>query len=148
MKRTFVIGSVALALALSAPAVLAGAAATDQKPADAKSSEPAPIARADTARPPDNTGVNARDKSHDTTLPTDQSNAKSDLELAAAIRKAIVDDKSLSVIAQNVKVVTQGGTVTLRGPVQTADEKTRIGQLARNTAGVKSVDNQLDIKQR
>jgi osmotically-inducible protein OsmY len=64
------------------------------------------------------------------------------------VRKAIVDDKSLSTLAHNVKVVTQGGTVTLRGPVQSADEKSRIGQLAQNTAGVTRVENQLDIKQR
>ena len=147
MKRTIVTGAVALALALSAPIALAGAAATDQKPADAKPAASTPDTRTDPARPPDNTGVNARDKSHDTTLPMDQSNAKSDLDLAAAIRKQIVDDKSLSTDAKNVKVVTQGGTVTLRGPVKDAEEKRQVAQIARTTRGVTSVDDQLEIKQ-
>ena len=142
MKRKLVFGVAAAALALSAQIALAGTAATDQKQASEQD------ARAEPARPADNTGINARDKSGATTLPTDQSGAKSDLELAAAVRKAIVDDESLSTLAHNVKVVTQGGAVTLRGPVQSADEKTRIGTLAQNTAGVTRVDNQLDIKQR
>ena len=111
MNRKINLIAAAAALALAAPVVFAGAAATDQKPAAERSA---------TAKPADNTGVNARDKAGATTLPTDQSGAKSDLELAAAIRKSIVDDKSLSVMAQNVKIVTQGGTVTLRGPVVSA----------------------------
>ena len=151
MKRTIVFGAVVFALALSAPAAFAATAATDQQPTAAPTREPAPAAspaRTDTpARPADNTGINARDKSGQTTLPTDQSSAKSDLDLAAAIRKGIVDDKSLSTMAQNVKVVTQNGTVTLRGPVKNEEEKRQIGQIARLTAGVTRVDNQIDVKQ-
>ena len=150
MKRMTCITAVAVALALSGPVALAGAAATDQKPATADKHAPAPAAdkRTDPSHPVDNTAQNERDKSGASTVPTDQSGAKSDLELAANIRKAIVGDKSLSTLAHNVKVVTQNGTVTLRGPVKTADEKNRIGQLAHNTAGVARVDNQHDIKQR
>ena len=140
MKRSILSSAVAVALALAAPVAFAGTAATDRKPESAPVNEP--------ARPADNTGVNVRDKSGATTLPTDQSGASFDLELAAAVRKAIVEDESLSTLAHNVKVVTQGGSVTLRGPVQTADEKSRIGQLAQGTAGVTRVENQLDIKQR
>jgi osmotically-inducible protein OsmY len=123
-------------LALCATPVLAGPAATDQKPVAAP------------ARDADNTAMNKRDSSNATTLPTDQSNAKSDLQVAAAVRKAITSDKSLSTLAHNVKVVTQNGEVTLRGPVKTADEKSRVAQLATNTAGVTRVNNELDIKQR
>ena len=141
MKPSILSSAVAVALALAAPIAFAEAAAADQKPL---ASEPA----AEPARPADNTGINARDKSGATMVPTDQSGAQFDLELAAAVRQAIVEDDSLSVLAQNVKVVTQDGAVTLRGPVQTAEEKNRIGQLARNTAGVTRVENQLDIKQR
>jgi hypothetical protein len=141
MKRSILSSAVAVALALAAPVAFADAAAKDQKAPDFGPNT-------ESTRPADNTRVNTRDKSGATKVPTDQSNAKFDLELAAAVRKAIVEDKSLSTLAHNVKVVTQGGTVTLRGPVQTADEKNRIGQVAQRTAGVTRVENQLDIKQR
>jgi osmotically-inducible protein OsmY len=143
MKRTHVFGAVAVALALATPVAFSAVAATDQKP----EKSPAPVSQVEPARPADNTGINARDKSGATKVPTDQSGAKSDIELAAAVRRAIVDDESLSTLAHNVKVVTQGGTVTLRGPVQNEEEKRQVGQLARLTPGVTNVDNQLDIKQ-
>ena len=145
MKRKHAFGAVAVALALATPVAFAAVAATDQNPAAEKS--PAPPSQVEPARPADNTGINARDKSGATTLPTDQSGAKPDVELAAAVRKAIVEDESLSTLAHNVKVVTQGGAVTLRGPVQNEEEKRQVGQLARLTPGVTNVDNQLDIKQ-
>ena len=53
-------------------------------------------------------------------------------------------DKSLSVQAHNVKVVTNGGVVTLRGPVKSADERMRIEKLAKNVHGVNSVKNELE----
>lgn len=93
----------------------------------------------------DNTGVNARDKSGNTLTPQKQLNSESDLKVLAAVRSAIVDDDNLSMSAHNVKVMVTNGAVTLRGPVKNANEKTRIEQLARNVAGVVSVDNRLDI---
>ena len=94
----------------------------------------------------DNTSVNERDKSPDTVKPTDQPNNSADIHVAAAVRKAIVDDKSLSMLAHNVKLVAANGTVTLRGPVSSSSEKAKVGQIAANTGGVSSVDNQLDVK--
>lgn len=94
----------------------------------------------------DNTTVNKRDKSPDTVKPTDQPNNSADIHVAAAVRKAIVDDKSLSMLAHNVKLVAANGTVTLRGPVSSSSEKAKVGQIAANTGGVSSVDNQLDVK--
>jgi osmotically-inducible protein OsmY len=52
----------------------------------------------------------------------------------------------MSTNAQNVKVVTQNGHVTLRGPVNTQDEKDTIGKMAADIAGQASVDNQLEVK--
>ncbi len=94
---------------------------------------------------PSNTGVNKRD-AHDNGSPTadNQSNKQPDIRTAADVRKAIVDDKSLSVQAHNVKVLASGGVVTLRGPVNNADEKKRIEQLAKNVPGVTSVKNELE----
>lgn len=96
--------------------------------------------------PADNTGVNARDRSSQTTTAFDQPNDKADIKLAAAVRHAIVKDKSLSMSAHNVKLVVAGGVVTLRGPVDSADEKARVETLVRGVSGVSRVDNQLDVK--
>jgi hypothetical protein len=110
-------------------------------------SAPLGIARAQmpTSTSPDNTGVNARDRSDFAVTADRQSNNKADIHLAARVRRAIVKDKSLSTTAHNVKVVCNNGQVTLRGPVKSDQEKTRIGQDAQAIAGVNSVDNQLEI---
>lgn len=93
----------------------------------------------------DNTDLNTRDKSDDTLTPQKQTNSKSDIEVLAAVRSAIVDDKNLSVAAHNVKIVVAKGVVTLRGPVKSASEKARVEELTRKVAGVSNIDNQLDI---
>jgi hyperosmotically inducible protein len=93
----------------------------------------------------DNTSVNKRDQGHDTAMPTDQPNNKADIAFAANVRSAIVKDKSLSTKAHNVKLVASAGTVVLRGPVTSADEKTKVEAIVSAVAGVKRVDNQLDI---
>ena len=93
-----------------------------------------------------NTEINNRDRSSDTMKPTDQPNDKADLKLAAAVRRAIVNDKDLSITAHNVKLVAAGGAVTLRGPVATEAEKARVGQLAAGVEGVVHVNNELDVK--
>ena len=94
----------------------------------------------------DNTKINQRDKDADTTTPTDQPNNKADIQVAAEVRNTIVKDKSLSTLGHNVKLVASNGTVTLRGPVANAEEKSKIAQLAASVHGVTQVDNQLDIK--
>jgi len=94
---------------------------------------------------PDNTAVNVRDRQAATPTPVDQPNNKVDVQLAANVRQAIVNDRSLSMSAHNVKLVAASGVVTLRGPVATTQERTRVGELATHVAGVTRVDNQLDV---
>ncbi len=95
---------------------------------------------------PDNTAINERDRSSDTQTSGDQSNSSADLKITQAIRQALMKDSELSMTAKNIKVVTANGHVTLRGPVNTAQEKARIDQLAKSAAGGARIDNQLDIK--
>src|SRR5678816_2145649 len=71
-------------------------------------------------QPPDNTKVNARDRSPSQATADQQTNTRSDIEITRDIRRAIVNDKTLSTYAHNVKVITKHGEVTLKGPVQTA----------------------------
>ena len=95
----------------------------------------------------DNTKKNERDKSGDTTTPLDQSNAAEDLKITQNIRQAVMKDDSLSTNAKNVKIITTaGGLVTLRGPVNTAEEKSKIEALAAEAAGKDKVTNQLEVK--
>ena len=97
---------------------------------------------------PDNTGRNVRDRSGDTVTPGDQSNKKADLQLTQELRKALMADKSLSTNAKNVKIITANGVVTLRGPVNTAQEKATIEAKAQSIAGAHNVESQLEIVRR
>jgi hyperosmotically inducible periplasmic protein len=93
----------------------------------------------------DNTGKNVRDRDDQSVTATDQSNDPADLKLTADIRKMIVGDGSLSTMAKNVKIVTIGGVVTLRGPVEKEKEKAAIESHAKQ-AGAKKITNELEIK--
>ena len=94
----------------------------------------------------DNTGRNAADRDDKTLTPMDQGNSKADLETTARIRREIVAAKNMSVNAQNIKVITNGGKVTLRGPVNSAEEKRLIAEIADRVARHENVDNQLEVK--
>jgi hyperosmotically inducible periplasmic protein len=96
---------------------------------------------------PDNSAKNERDRSGETKTSGDQSNSSEDTKITADIRRAIVKDSSLTMAAKNVKVITAGGIVTLRGPVNSAEEKTKIEQLATAAANGAKIDNQLEIKE-
>ena len=74
-----------------------------------------------------------------------QKENKNDREITRQIRKALVADKSLSTYAHNVKVITTDGTVTLRGPVRSGDEKSSIEAKAKAIAGVNEVKNELTV---
>src|ERR1700751_2146643 len=95
---------------------------------------------------PDNTAVNKRDRSRETQTSGDQSNSSADLKITQAIRQALMKDSELSTTAKNIKIITDNGQVTLRGPVKNAQEKAKITQLARSAAGGSNIDDQLDVK--
>ncbi len=94
----------------------------------------------------DNTATNERDRSGETKTSGDQSNSSADLKITQAIRQALMKDDQLSMTAKNIKIITANGQVTLRGPVKTAQEKSKIDQLARSAASGAKIENQLDVK--
>ena len=94
----------------------------------------------------DNTGRNARDRDGATLTPLDQSDNARDVTITQQIRHSITGDKTMSLDAHNVKIITIEGVVTLRGPVKSVDEKLSIASIAETTPGVLKVDNQLDVK--
>ena len=101
---------------------------------------------ADKTVAPDNSGINERDRSEQTLTPENQSQSKSDIALAADIRRAVVAQDGLSVAGQNIKIITHDGAVTLRGPVKNSVERASIEKTVRKAAGTSTVDNQLEIK--
>lgn len=94
---------------------------------------------------PDNSGRNVRDRDDQTKTSGDQSESEADRTITQNIRAAITADDALSVNGKNVKIITSDGTVTLRGPVKDDKEKAEIEAKAKKVAGVKKVDNQLEI---
>jgi osmotically-inducible protein OsmY len=94
----------------------------------------------------DNSKRNTADRNEASVTPGDQGNSEADIAITREIRQKVVDRDDLSVNAQNVKIVTNGGVVTLRGPVANAKEKAEIASIAKQAAGVKRVDNQLEAE--
>ena len=124
----------------------------DQAPADRGTSHGGTPTSTDQQQPSDypadNTGRNMRDWDADTPTADRQSNAAGDVELTRRIRQAIVNDKSLSTSAHNVKIVAENGVVTLRGPVVSEKERDEVAAAAKKVSGVKRVDNRLDVASR
>ena len=94
---------------------------------------------------PDNTKLNQRDRQPGEPTADQQKENTSDRDLAKQVRQSFVHDKSLSTYAHNVKVIAQGGKVTLKGPVHSEEEKNALGAKAAEIAGASNVDNQLDV---
>jgi hyperosmotically inducible protein len=127
LKSTFAAGAVALGLVLGG-GVFSAAAQDTKAPA------------------PDNTKVNKRDRSKAEPTSDQAKNNVNDRDIMQKIRKSVVDDKSLSTYAHNVKIVSQNGKVTLKGPVRSEEEKKTIEQKAAEVAGAGNVTNEITIK--
>jgi hyperosmotically inducible periplasmic protein len=95
---------------------------------------------------PDNTKVNERDQSQNEPTADQQKDNRSDRDITQQIRQSLMKDKSLSTYAHNVKIVTQHGQVTLKGPVRSEDEKKAIEAKAAEVAGDGKVTSELNIK--
>ena len=120
--------------------LLAGSWALSQEPSAPSSDKDA------TAPQADNTKVNQRDRNAGELTADQQKENRSDRDITQQIRKAIVQDKSLSSYAHNVKIITQDGTVTLKGPVRSEEEKKAIEAKAAEVAGGQKIDSQLEVK--
>ena len=95
---------------------------------------------------PDNTRENKKDRAAGAVTADQQKDNTSDRDLSKKIRRAIMDDKSLSTYAHNVKVVSQHGKVTLRGPVHNEQEKAAVAAKAAEIAGADNVVNEITVK--
>jgi osmotically-inducible protein OsmY len=127
ISRKGAVGSLALSLVLAAGTLALGQDAT-----------PAPA--------PDNTKTNERDRNASQATADQQKENRSDRDITRDIRRAIMQDKSLSTDAHNVKIVSQNGMVTLKGPVSSEEEKSTIEAKATEVAGKENVTSQIEVK--
>jgi osmotically-inducible protein OsmY len=95
--------------------------------------------------PADNTKVNTRDRAKGAATADQQKENDADRDVTQKIRQALMQDKSLSSYAHNVKVITQGGQVTLKGPVRSDQEKQTVEAKAVAVAGAGHVTNQMSV---
>jgi osmotically-inducible protein OsmY len=97
------------------------------------------------AQSADNTKINKQDGSQKELTADQQGETKQDREITQEIRRAIVKDNSLSTYAHNVKIITVGGMVTLKGPVRSEKEKRAIEEKAVQIAGNDKIKSEIDI---
>jgi hyperosmotically inducible periplasmic protein len=102
-------------------------------------------AHQDTSAPPDNTKMNQRDRNQREPTADQQKENSNDRDLAQQIRRALVKDKSLSSNAHNVKVIAQNGAVTLKGPVDSEQEKQAVEAKAAQIAGADKVNSEIQV---
>jgi hyperosmotically inducible periplasmic protein len=125
-----------IAFQLSALACVLALASAFASAQDSSAQQPAP----------DNTKVNQRDRNKAEPTADQQKENQPDREIARKIRRSIVQDKTLSTYAHNVKIITQDGMVTLKGPVRSDEEKTAVEAKATAIAGADKVTSQLEVK--
>lgn len=101
--------------------------------------------QAATRTAPDNSAVNQRDRAAHEVTAGQQSFSERDTQITRQIRQAIVANDKLSTYAHNVKIITINGSVTLKGPVETAGERDEIYRQAVRVAGRNFVVNELEI---
>ncbi len=94
----------------------------------------------------DNTKTNRRDRDKSQVTADQQKENSSDRELARKVRRAIVSDKSLSSYAHNIKVIARDGTVTLKGPVHSEQEKQAIEAKAGEAVGEDKIKSEISVK--
>jgi len=96
----------------------------------------------------DNSAQNKGSARKDAITAEKQGNSKDEITVLAAVRKSIVAEKGLSMDAKNVKILFSYGIVTLKGPVDSEAEKSKVEALARGCAGVNSVKNLITVAEK
>ena len=97
------------------------------------------------SRNADHVSANYRDRIAEEVTAGQQGQDKNDLKITQTIRKAITEEKSFSMDAHNVKIITQNGAVTLKGPVKSNNEREMIQAIAYRAVGMNNVHNEMVI---
>jgi len=133
LRKALLLGGMGLWASLSA----SGPIRADERPARTTDTDSTTSVRsekrqghADDKSAADNTGTNKRDRDAKEVTADQQKNGKSDVQITAEIRRAIVRDKTLSINAHNIKIIVEHGHVTLKGPVSSSAEKAAVERKA------------------
>jgi hyperosmotically inducible periplasmic protein len=103
------------------------------------------VSRGTNALAADNSGKNVRDRSDVTLTPEEQGVSDADRETTRKVRRALMANDQLSVTAKNIKIITVNGKVTLRGPVNSTQERELVDSIVKQL-GLSAIDDQLEIK--
>jgi hyperosmotically inducible protein len=140
--------SPALALAIAIGLAACGEGTAPGNPASTPTAPPQGAATGEgTVGPGADNSARNRSDGKDALTPLDQGTGEEDVKETTAVRKAIIADKDLSINAQNIKIITQNGNLTLRGTVNTSAERDRVNQIVREAIGAKPYRDQLNIVQ-
>jgi len=96
---------------------------------------------------PSNPQPNVQGGAPEMSTAQDQGNSPEDRDTTQKIRSALMKNDQLSMTAKNIKVITNNGQVTLRGPVNSPDEKNSVGAIAEGIAGKDKVSNETEVNQ-
>jgi len=124
-EDTYIMRKISLLLTLAMGAFLASAQSTPHKP--------------------DNTAANKADRQQGQPTADQQKENVSDRDMTKNIRRALVKDKSLSTYAHNVKIISENGIVTLKGPVRSEEEKSAVEAKAAEVAGSNNVKSEITV---
>jgi osmotically-inducible protein OsmY len=95
---------------------------------------------------PDNSKVNQQERSAGRTTADQQKMNATDRALTRKVRRALMADKTLSTYAHNVKIISQEGMVTLKGPVRSEAEKAAVEAKASEAVGTDAkITNELTV---
>jgi osmotically-inducible protein OsmY len=98
------------------------------------------------AQEPDNSKKNERIHKAGEMTAQDQGKSEADVETTRKVRQAVMAVENLSMDGKNVKIITNNGKVTLRGPVASDSEKSSIEAAAKQAAGGQNVTSELEVK--
>ncbi len=93
----------------------------------------------------DNTKVNKRDRQNQEITADKHGTSEKDIKISSDLRQLLVNDKSLSVYAQNIKIITVNGEVTLKGPVRSVQEQRALISKAKKVWGVSNILNKTEV---
>ncbi|CAN5504902.1 hypothetical protein BH10CYA1_BH10CYA1_40040 [soil metagenome] len=93
----------------------------------------------------DNTAQNRGATERNAVTAEKQKSDKDQITVLSEIRRYIVGDPGLSMDAKNVKILYSKGLVTLRGPVDSVDEKATVERLTKQCNAVGHVKNLLTV---
>ncbi len=97
------------------------------------------------ATAPDNSKENERIEDNKELNSQDQGSSDVDIRITQKIRRDVVDHDAFSTQAKNIKIITIGGKVTLKGPVKSMDERNKIQNIAAKVAGAENVANEITV---